>query len=431
MAKQCAFTIVAKNYVGLAQILEQSIRRHDNDVNFFILVADEVSEELVKQMPENVLIARECLGIDAGQWTDMSFKYNLTEFCTAIKPAAFRYFFHLNDYEKCIYLDPDIYFFAKIGKIFRMLDSCEILLTPHLLRMEANFSGDYSERGVMQTGIFNLGFCGLRRGENTMRMLEWWHARLVNYCYNDTAQGLFTDQKWMDLMPCYFSRGLRVADNLGMNLAPWNFHEREVIRHSDGTFGVRFRGDKVMEEEPLLFVHYSGFDYRKLQTGSVEQRNVEGAKRYEDIDVLMEVYAAELSQKKQIFDHFISQPYSYNFYENGESVTAFHRKLYLGLCRHDVCFENPFAVGEGSFFELLVQHKMVLKDGVLAEKVLKKNLQGVDRKLKWFNVGSRLCYRLVGLKRYLLILRLLAVFSRSEHQIQLLDKRFDTTNINS
>lgn len=40
--KNCAFTIVAKNYIGLALILESSIRKYYGDLSFYIIVADEI-----------------------------------------------------------------------------------------------------------------------------------------------------------------------------------------------------------------------------------------------------------------------------------------------------------------------------------------------------------------------------------------------------
>jgi hypothetical protein len=42
--KNCVFTIVAKNYIGLAQILEESLKDKNPDVDFFIFVADEFSD---------------------------------------------------------------------------------------------------------------------------------------------------------------------------------------------------------------------------------------------------------------------------------------------------------------------------------------------------------------------------------------------------
>ena len=80
--KNCAFTIVAKNYIGLAQILEKSIREYYNDLLFYIIVADEIDNELKKELSTNILVAKETLNITPETWENMSFKYNLTEFCT-------------------------------------------------------------------------------------------------------------------------------------------------------------------------------------------------------------------------------------------------------------------------------------------------------------------------------------------------------------
>ena len=88
--KNCAFTIVAKNYIGLAQILEKSIREYYNDLLFYIIVADEIDNELKKELSTNILVAKETLNITPETWENMSFKYNLTEFCTSIKPASDR-----------------------------------------------------------------------------------------------------------------------------------------------------------------------------------------------------------------------------------------------------------------------------------------------------------------------------------------------------
>ena len=133
--KNCAFTIVAKNYIGLAQILEKSIREYYNDLLFYIIVADEIDNELKKELSTNILVAKETLNITPETWENMSFKYNLTEFCTSIKPASFRYLLDNTESEKIIYLDPDIYFYNSIGLIFDMLSDCDILLTPHITQI--------------------------------------------------------------------------------------------------------------------------------------------------------------------------------------------------------------------------------------------------------------------------------------------------------
>ena len=160
--KNCVFTIVAKNYIGVAQILEQSLKAKNPDVDFFIFVADEFSENFgIESLPSNVIIAKNKLDISKERWRDMSFKYDLTEFCNSIKPSAFQYLFNNTDYEKIIYLDPDIYIFNSLDAIFEMLDKHSIVLTPHISIIRDRYIGEISESGLMGTGVFNLGFCAI------------------------------------------------------------------------------------------------------------------------------------------------------------------------------------------------------------------------------------------------------------------------------
>jgi hypothetical protein len=93
MNNHCIFTICAKNYIGLAQALEKSVQQYNDNVDFYIVVADELDTGKEPPVADNVLIAKSVLPIEENLWTNMAFKYNLTEFCTAIKPFSLEYFF--------------------------------------------------------------------------------------------------------------------------------------------------------------------------------------------------------------------------------------------------------------------------------------------------------------------------------------------------
>ena len=58
--RECAFTIVAKNYIGLAQILGQSLLQHQPETDFRIYVADEFAE-IPATLPSNAIIAKNVL----------------------------------------------------------------------------------------------------------------------------------------------------------------------------------------------------------------------------------------------------------------------------------------------------------------------------------------------------------------------------------
>ena len=310
--ENCVFTIVAKNYIGLAQILEDSLKEKNPDVDFFIIVADDFSGDVdLEKLPSNILFARKELSLSCQQWTDMSFKYDLTEFCTSIKPASFSYFIEKTKYEKIIYLDPDVFIYSSLNPIYDMLDKHSIVLTPHVTIIQDIFQGDRSESGLLSTGVFNLGFCGIRRSNAASNMISWWHKRLLDKCYIDSYDSYYTDQKWMDFLPCLFTNEeLCISRHLGMNIAPWNFFERKIFVENN-ILKVENREGKVKNIFPVLFVHYSGYDYSELKKGNVVQNNISKIKEYEDIKLLTDVYAKAIYDKKDIFDKYINEQYSF------------------------------------------------------------------------------------------------------------------------
>jgi len=430
MKDNVVFTICAKNYIGLAQILEKSVQAHNADTDFLIFVADEVFDEaILSELPSNVIIAKNILGLTADIWSEMTFKYNLTEFCTSIKPAIFLYLLENTRYKKVIYLDPDIYVFNTLAPIYDLLDRQSIVLTPHLARISENYRGDLPDTDFLGNGIFNLGFCGVRNDAVAKKMCGWWHSKLLKNCFIDPYLNTFTDQKWMDYLPAFFtSEELIITHHLGLNIAPWNFFERKIILE-DGKLMVRAREQDDDQIYPVIFVHYSGYNYTALKEGKVIQNNVSALNVYEDVKLLTDLYAKFIQENRAVFDRFIGLDYSYNSFENGISITNFHRRIYRALNNKGEKILNPFESGDQSFLARLQRAGMVRQTSVNIDKADKSNLKGVGAKLKVFNRLTRLMYRLIGFERYSLFIKLLRPYSRYESQIHLVDKRYDKDNI--
>ena len=127
--RKCIFTICAKNYIALAQVLESSIRQYEEGVDFFIVVADEFAPASSMEHPANVLVAKDILPIHDALWRNMSFKYNLTEFCTSIKPFCVEHFFG-EGYDAVCYLDPDTYLFSDFSYVWDSLGKYLVVTGP-------------------------------------------------------------------------------------------------------------------------------------------------------------------------------------------------------------------------------------------------------------------------------------------------------------
>lgn len=427
--KNVAFTICAKNYIGLAQILESSIIKTNPNTDFYIFVADEISDSDLIVLPHNVLVAKKTLDISATLWENMSFWYDLTSFCTAIKPLCFKWFIEHTKYEKMIYFDPDIYVFNSLDYIFEQLDIYDVVLTPHILQIEKKFSGDIKEKGILYSGIYNLGFIALRVGTVTDKIISWWGQRLEEYCTANSLDSYFYDQRWIDFLPAFFgNNSVFISRNFGMNVAPWNFYEREiVIKDKEICVKNRIINDDTCDN--LLFVHYSGYNYSQLKKGKVLQRNIPNMSEYSDIEVILNIYANELENKSDVFNKFINNTYTYNFFDNGEKIDNFHRRLYYSLISRGEIIEHPFSI-TGRFYNMLKKKKMISKKHIInVDKISHNDLGQFSHKLYRFNQITSFLYYFLGYDRYVALLRLLKHYSRSEAQIHLLDKQFMRNNL--
>jgi len=416
--KQCAFTIVAKNYIGLGQILGQSLKTHNPDIHFHIFVADEFDDK-PSNIPEEVIMAKEVLSdISHEQWRDMSFKYDLTEFCTAIKPFCFEYVFS-RKYDKAYYFDPDIYLFSSIDTISDALNDHSVVLTPQVAGIHINYTGEHPEWAMNVNGIFNLGFCGIRNDDWGNKIVQWWKERLRDQAFADRSVGQFTDQKWMDWMPALLGERLYVLRSLGTNMAPWNFFERMIRKDKDGRLWVSFRHDNMpRRDDPLVFVHFAGYDYAQLKKGDIVRKRIENLKEYDDIILISSIYRDAIVANAAVFDSFITQKYSYATYDDGTPIAAFHRRLYHGMMPMS---SDPFATGKGTFYESIKKRGMIVPETI--DTVSRRNIDNLKGKQKLLSYFYRCLFRLIGYKRYVMFLKSMYFYCQPEKHTFLIDKR--------
>ncbi|MBI1358012.1 MAG: glycosyltransferase [Acidobacteria bacterium] len=256
--KSAVFTIVAKNYLAHARSLMASIQRFAPAVERFVVLVDE-PEGLFDPAAEPFEVIRyEDLPIPKSRW--FCFKYTVLELSTAVKPYAAELLLEEMGIEKLIYFDPDILLYRSLDSLLAELDTANALLTPHLTQ-ELSDGCRPDELDILRAGTYNLGFIAMRRGPETLRMLRWWQSRLYDRCVVSPNEGLFVDQRWMDLVPGLFE-GIRIIRDEGWNVAYWNVHGRPVEITDDGI---------VAAGRPLLFFHFSGYDPRRPDVFSKHQ----------------------------------------------------------------------------------------------------------------------------------------------------------------
>jgi glycosyltransferase involved in cell wall biosynthesis len=233
----------------LALTLAESAKANNPNVDFAILIIGTTENNYSDKFVDLFLYLEDFK--DLSNLKRMAAYYDVMEFSTSLKPLLLEKL--LERYEEVAYLDPDIYVTSNIEDVFYPLSTNPIALTPHVLKPMPRDGLRTSEKDVMQSGIYNLGFISVSRAAS--RFLNWWSERLTFDAVNDLQNSLFTDQRWVDWAPALFE--VSIIKNSRFNVAYWNIHER-VLTKKGNQFDV--------DGQPLGFFHFSGFDPENLKT---------------------------------------------------------------------------------------------------------------------------------------------------------------------
>lgn len=329
MLKKAFFTICAKNYIHYARTLFDSLRENYPDCTFYLMLADR-SEGYPLDLGEKVnLVEAEELPVD--NVADMAFRYDITEFNTAIKPAAFMYLFNTGLYESVIYLDPDIFVVSPLDEVHALLEGgAKAVLTPHICQ-PVDDGEKPDDLSMLRAGVYNLGFLALNRCEEVSRVLDWWHNKLSKDCRIDLDQGLFVDQKWMDMLPSFLP-DTAVLRHPGYNAAYWNL----MHRHIEYVAPTWYSNNK-----PLRFFHFSGVDMGNDQVFSKHQARFT-MNNIGDLKKLAQQYRRQVMENGQARMSVL--PYAYSKTANGENIPTILRRIFRESVEMSIgTGEEPYA----------------------------------------------------------------------------------------
>lgn len=325
------FTIASKNYFAYVKTLMKSLERTNPDLKRVVIVVDDIDDEFAN-LERNFELIDLC-SLDLPDEDIMKFRYTIMEFNTAVKPFAFLKLF--KRFDRVIYMDPDICVYEKMREVDEALDGGHnFVLTPHLLDFYPNDGKLPDEPYIMRSGVYNLGFLALNKADDTIKMVKWWARKLTDQCVVDLPQGIFVDQKWIDLIPGMFD-SVYILRHPGYNIAYWNISHRNIEKKGNKFF---------VNGKPLVFFHYSGVNPDNYECVSKHQN------RYtlSDLESARELFEGYVSKvKKEDFDFWKKYKYSFSTFTDGRNVTDQMRKDYRESSKLQfLCGSNPFACSE-------------------------------------------------------------------------------------
>ncbi|MBA4197794.1 MAG: hypothetical protein C0459_09590 [Chitinophaga sp.] len=290
--KKIAYTVCSANHLAYAKTMADSFSKHNNDYHVFICLVDKINGRFDSNFfKPYLLIEAENIGIDS--FEKMSNQYTIIELNCAVKPFMAQYLIKEYNPEILIYVDTDIYFYQSLNTIEKQLETSSIILTPHYTT-PINDKRLSTERDVIRSGLYNAGFIAMKVTDITKDFLQWWSNHLIDECYYNFAEGMGVDQTWLNLVPLFFDEVI-VSNNKGLNVAYWNLHERSLsIKHNSVV---------VNENEPLIFLHISGYKFEMPEILSKHQNRFD-LSNLPVLRNLLEDYTKEV--KANGYDMFIN-----------------------------------------------------------------------------------------------------------------------------
>ncbi|WP_193141418.1 MULTISPECIES: hypothetical protein [unclassified Meridianimarinicoccus] len=245
-----AFTSFSLNYFGRAKTWADSVRRVHPDWKLVAVLVDEAPEGFdmapIAAAFDEVLTPDRFMDEDHRPWL---FGHDIVEACTAVKGAALRHLLDDPAHKKVLYFDPDTAVFSPLDPLIDRLDDCNIILTPHQVEPDETPLGiSDNEITSLHYGTYNLGFIAVANTAESRRFAAWWEARLHDWCHDRLDVGLFVDQKWCNLVPCFFD-GVVTWRDPGYNVASWNISRRDIRFDDDGAL--------LSNDRPLTFFHFT------------------------------------------------------------------------------------------------------------------------------------------------------------------------------
>lgn len=334
------FTSICANYTHKARTLAKSVKDNIPDATFIVCLTERViPSQLEYTYFDDIVLAKDAW---EGNFDRFIFKHSIVEASTAVKGQFFRYLYKKYPNEDSIvYLDPDCYVYSDFIELKEKLKTSPIVLCPHLLQ-PGNVDMELSSTAH---GVYNLGFLGVNNSEEAQKFINWWADRLYLFCYDDIQNGIFTDQKWIDLAPCFFN--VEVFKHRGYDFAPWSLYECGMVEENGE---IRVKGDLIR------FIHFSGYGLTAQMC--MDKWLPEGEHPFKK---LYEEYSKIHDSNNS--DNISKTVWTYSCYSSGEKIRDNIRERYRK--DYDLMFslEDPFLYSNKFFLKKS-------KDGVWYQKNL-------------------------------------------------------------
>lgn len=234
-------TISTQSHLFKTLALADSLKQFDTHMHVLVIDAEVVPDDTNKNVSYYTL---KTIKNEIGLRLIAKYRKHADKLRWALKSVFILYL--LEQTNKVIYVDNDIYFFSNPGFLFDSLDKSSILLTPHFYDANPNQNQNWLEANF-KVGLYNAGFIGANK--NATKAIQWWSECCLYNIKKSYWRGLFDDQKYLDLLPVLFN-DVTILKHKGCNLAGWNYILYKLDRKNNNDIQIEL-------EHQLVFIHFA------------------------------------------------------------------------------------------------------------------------------------------------------------------------------
>jgi hypothetical protein len=246
-------TLFDKNYLSRGIVLWESLKKHCDDFNLYILCLDDFTYDFFQtahygnQLIPIPLSALEAFDIDLNLAKS---NRRLIEYYFTLSPVFPLYLLKKNSHLEWICaLDADILFYSNPKQLFEKFDdNYSILITPH------KFTDILIASGSEKYGKFNVSFQAFKNNAIGLQCLEQWRIQCLEWCddYYDEENNRFADQKYLDNWPIEYKDSIMILDDEVSGLAVWNVDK----------YPLNYKKDRLYSNnKPVIFYHFHGLQF--------------------------------------------------------------------------------------------------------------------------------------------------------------------------
>ena len=182
-------------------------------------------------------------------WNAMEARYYNFELLAACRPwFALALLRKQTDCENLVFLAPSVLLVKPFDEVIN--PAADIHLTPNI-RKPLAASKLLDDKRILNIGMFHSGSWILKRGEKTLKMLNWWAERTADRAAFDLCNGKNMDQLWLNYTLVWIPQTTQIAH------PGWHYGLHSILNND-----LQLKnGEHQIAGKPLISLDFAGLDY--------------------------------------------------------------------------------------------------------------------------------------------------------------------------